>query len=95
MFSAVNEIGAYGLGQNGPIWLGASYLDNLFKVVARNHQLEVAELVSRAETAAQQLLEPLVPQIVTAAEELMKSGVLAGDRLTNLLSNDKLPAPHF
>ncbi|MFY0595229.1 MAG: AAA family ATPase [Cognatishimia sp.] len=95
MFSAANEIGAYGLGQNGPLWLGASYSDNLFKVVARNHQREIAELVSRAETAAQRLLEPMVPQIVTAAEELMKSGVLAGDRLTNLLSNDKSSAPHF
>lgn len=61
--------------------------------VARNHQREVAELVSRAETAAQRVLEPIVPEIVTAAEELMKSGVLAGDRLTSLLSNDKSSAP--
>ena len=86
---AANEVGAYGLGQNGALWLGSSGSDALMREIMNDNLSEVAGLITAAETEAQSRLQPLLPSIAEMARAVLDTGVLTGDRLSELLSQDQ------
>ncbi|WGW05325.1 AAA family ATPase [Tropicibacter oceani] len=85
MMSAANQIGAYGLGQLGPIWLGAHNTGNLLREVMNGNLPEVAEMISEAGETARQLLEPQISRLTEMAQALAETGVLTGQRLAHFL----------
>ncbi|MVO17644.1 AAA family ATPase [Parasedimentitalea huanghaiensis] len=89
--SAANEAGAFGLGQTGAIWLGASNSEALLRDVYNCNLPEVAELIAAAEVEARRRLEPLRSHLTVMAEALMETGVLTGERLTELLAGGGAP----
>ncbi|WP_417264442.1 ATP-binding protein [Celeribacter sp.] len=85
---AVNDAGAYGLGQNGALWLGASNTDALLREVFLGNLPEVAELISVAELEAHRRLAPCMPHLENMARALMETGVMTGDRLQELMPRE-------
>lgn len=88
---AANEVGAYGLGQNGALWLGTSNSEALMREVISGNLPEVAELIAAAETEARCRLQPQLFQIAEMARAVLETGVLTGDRLSELLFQEQTP----
>jgi len=89
--SAVNEVGAYGLGQNGALWLGSSNSEALMREVISGNLPEVAELMTAAEAEARHRLLPQLFKMSEMARAVLETGVLTGDRLSQLLSLKQTP----
>ncbi|MEC9196272.1 MAG: hypothetical protein VX974_01580 [Pseudomonadota bacterium] len=91
LMSAANEIGAYGLGQNGPLWLGPSNSEVLIREVIQGNLPEVSTLIAAAEKEARCRLQPQLFKMAEMARAVLETGVLTGERLSQLLSQTQTP----
>ncbi|OCX62535.1 hypothetical protein BFP70_13690 [Thioclava sp. SK-1] len=89
--SAANEIGAYGLGQNGPLWLGPSNSEVLIREVIQGNLPEVSALIAAADKEARCRLQPQLFKMAEMARAVLETGVLTGERLSQLLSQAQTP----
>lgn len=83
--SAANEIGAFGLGELGPLWLGAWNSKALLAEVMNGNLPELSNLVSKAKDRAREILEPQIPTLKDMADALLQTEVLTGDSLDRFL----------
>ncbi|MBP0483624.1 hypothetical protein [Sagittula salina] len=88
---AANEVGAYGLGQNGALWLGSSNSEALMREIMNGNLPEVTELLTAAEAEARYRLQPRLFKMAEMARAVLETGVLTGGRLLDLLSRDQTP----
>lgn len=83
---AANEVGAYGFGDGGAIWLGPCHTEQLLHETLQSNFPEIAGLVAAAEAEARKCLADKVDALRAMAEDLIKSGVLAGQKLSRHLT---------
>jgi len=86
--SAANEIGAYGLGHSGAVWLAPDNSGQLLREAIDGNLHEISDLIVVAEHEAAAHLADKVPQMRQMADALLETGVLAGERLQQLLLCD-------
>lgn len=89
--SAANEVGAYGLGQNGPLCLGPSNSEVLIREVIQGNLPEVSALIAAAEKEARCRLQPQLFKMAEMVRAVLETGVLTGERLSQLLSQAQTP----
>ena len=85
MMSAANEIGAFGLGDLGPVWLGEWNSKALLAEIMNGHLPELHALIANAIQAAREILEPQIQTLGVMADALLETGVLTGDNLDRFL----------
>ena len=78
---AANEVGAYGFGEGGAIWLGPCHSEQLLHETLQSNFPEISRLVAAAEAEARKCLRHKVLELRTMADDLLAAGVLAGEKL--------------
>lgn len=89
---AANEVGAYGFGEGRAIWLGPCNSEQLLQETLQSNFPEISGLVAAAEADARKCLADKVNALRGMAEDLIKSGVLAGQKLSKHLKSQHLEA---
>ena len=85
MMAAANEIGAFGLGELGLLWLGEPNTQALLFEVINGNLPEISRLLIRSEEEARRILETQLENLEEMAQALTETGVLTGDRLNGFL----------